>query len=148
MKTRPGGRVFAGSFLYLTRTMHCRVCPSTLAVAVVVPFFTKWTVPSASMVAMEVSAMLQVTAEAVPLTFNWKVVPAGMVISSRFNLRVAEPEGVVGVVVEAVTPLIRTIQEAVVKPSETVTWVLPLPTPVTVPLSDTVATLRSALVQV
>ena len=56
---------------FFTRTMHLSVLPSTVAVAVVVPFLTKWTVPSPSMVAMEVSSMAQVTAELVPLTFSW-----------------------------------------------------------------------------
>ena len=125
--------------------MHWRLWPSTVAVAVVVPFFKKCTVPSASMVAIDVSAMLQLTAEEVPLTFNWNVVPAGMVISSRFRDRVVLPEGAV---VVDVMPLMRTMQVAEVKPSVTVTSVVPFPTPVTVPLSDTVATLVSALLQV
>lgn len=54
-----------------TRTMHLSVLPSTVAVAVVVPFLMKWTVPSPSMVAIEVSSMAQVAAELVPLTFSW-----------------------------------------------------------------------------
>ena len=51
--------------------MHLSVLPSTVAVAVVVPFLMKWTVPSPSMVAIEVSSMAQVTVELVPLTFSW-----------------------------------------------------------------------------
>ena len=56
---------------FFTRTMHLSVLPSTVAVAVVVPFLMKWTVPSPSMVAIEVSSMAQVTVELVPLTFSW-----------------------------------------------------------------------------
>ena len=53
----------------LQRTMHFRVCPSTLQVMVVVPRPTGRTTPSAEMVATEVSTMLQLGAEEVPFTF-------------------------------------------------------------------------------
>ena len=53
--------------------MHVRVCPSTVQVRVVLPRPTRVTKPVELTVATEVSAMLHVGVEVVPLTSIWKV---------------------------------------------------------------------------
>lgn len=68
-KNRPlRGRFFFSSQKE-QRTIHVRVCPSTVQVMVVCPEPTGFTTPSAEMVATEVSPILQVGVEEVPITF-------------------------------------------------------------------------------
>ena len=69
----------------LTMTLHFSVCPSTVAVMVVLPAPTPVTVPSEAMVATEVFPMDQVTVLDVPDAFILKVSPIKMVKSSRLR---------------------------------------------------------------
>lgn len=80
-----------GLFIYLTRTMQDRDCPSQDTVTVVMPLLTPVTVPSPPTVAMPLSLTCQVSVEVTPLRVSFQLSPTARVMSSRFSL-LAPPE--------------------------------------------------------